>query len=833
MFEALPSPGSDLGAHSTKSHKSKNEWTDRELREGLFETLGRFSKNVCLFIDGLDEYQGDMHELIALFRELPYRICPGKVLKVCLASRPESVISLSLGVCPGLRMQDHNLDGIKSYVSATITRLRTSQPDEVRLQNLSASIAYKAEGVVLWARFAVSEIIQAYAGGETEVEVDRRLRALPGELEGLYANIFKRMRPEDRNEARLMFQLVCFAEGPYTSGQLPVEQLREAVATAKDCRISPTPENRTEAVERFRKRFIAKSGGLLEDVSYDSKPIQRGGRKGVYMSKPWDVDPFLRRWIGSNIVKTIHRTAESYVHRKGWLMGWKTGQVEHTSPHALWLYICCKSIQSVPKPLELEPSFEDWDDSCSSMQGRLDSTLYEYACEHVFSHARRMEYEHAESSFHCLSLVSISIWRDLRRRLRWNLRLRHGRVGSMIRNPGFELDRDVIYEVSHPWQIMVEQGLGMCVRDALQKRVYRLLPDGHDISLSIDCLWGYSQASSKFYSLEFRPCQELIGTLIEFGALVNQTHIIECLHVGNASILEMLFDAWPAGRLDLSREASYNAGSWYKPYLEDEDYDEGNDTFTGEPAGPLWNEDPDDDDPDHEDPDDDNPDDDDPNADVPRGDFPEQEYYDERNDSYAGESVGPLWELARGDSLDGNFESMLDLLLARGEPLNQICGPGGTMLHALIIKSATFSNYNMQILDYLSVDVKRIRALIERGADVNAQGPRGKPLELVWRTLQFCWLEPEERLYLQGAMIALRAAGADASLVDSDGAPISKEEIDELCAIFKSSSTVFDKFARRVFAKPGWYTYDVPVASHHRVHDLQPPALSEVLKEYR
>ena len=47
---------------------------------------------------------------------------------------------------------------------------------------------------------------------------------------------------------------------------------------------------------------------------------------------------------------------------------------------------------------------------------------------------------------------------------------------------------------------------------------------------------------------------------------------------------------------------------------------------------------------------------------------------------------GPLWELAKGSSIEENFELMLDFLLRRGENLNEICGAGETMLHALIIR---------------------------------------------------------------------------------------------------------------------------------------------------
>ena len=89
-------------------------------------------------------------------------------------------------------------------------------------------------------------------------------------------------------------------------------------------------------------------------------------------------------------------------------------------------------------------------------------------------------------------------------------------------------------------------------------------------------------------------------------------------------------------------------------------------------------------------------------------------HFDGREDTYDGEAVGPLWELARSMPPMHQFEPMLDLLLARGERLDQRCGPGGTMLHALIIHPLVYDYFLRGIVD-------GVKVLIERGADVNVR----------------------------------------------------------------------------------------------------------------
>jgi hypothetical protein len=81
-----------------------------------------------------------------------------------------------------------------------------------------------------------------------------------------------------------------------------------------------------------------------------------------------------------------------------------------------------------------------------------------------------------------------------------------------------------------------------------------------------------------------------------------------------------------------------------------------------------------------------------------------------------------LWEVARRED-EEDTESVIDLFLQRGEDINAQCGPFGTALHSFLKNvNESFGNYQSEVL----------QTLVRKGADVNAEGPKGKPLEYIW-----------------------------------------------------------------------------------------------------
>jgi hypothetical protein len=69
---------------------------------------------LCLFVDGLDEFDGDHKALIDLFRELS----TNHAVKLCVSSRPRVVFQDTFECKPSLMLQDLTYRDIKHYVSS-------------------------------------------------------------------------------------------------------------------------------------------------------------------------------------------------------------------------------------------------------------------------------------------------------------------------------------------------------------------------------------------------------------------------------------------------------------------------------------------------------------------------------------------------------------------------------------------------------------------------------------------------------------------------------------------------------------------------------------------
>lgn len=90
-------------------------WDVDRLRRGLITGIQNCSKDVCMFVDGLDEFEGKGSEILnilSFFQNINNLDGPSRRVKVCLASRPESLMIEALGKSWGFKVQDYNTAGI-------------------------------------------------------------------------------------------------------------------------------------------------------------------------------------------------------------------------------------------------------------------------------------------------------------------------------------------------------------------------------------------------------------------------------------------------------------------------------------------------------------------------------------------------------------------------------------------------------------------------------------------------------------------------------------------------------------------------------------------------
>lgn len=164
---------------------------------------------LCLFIDGLDEYEGDPTDLADLFTD----IVDSDNIKVCLSSRPLVPLEYAFKSSPNIRLQDLTHDDIKLYVIDKLHGNRRFQQlaaeEPVQAPALINEIVTKADGVFLWVVLVVRSLLVGLNNRDEMDDLERRLAELPSDLSALFENMLtKRIAPFYQAKGAAIFQIV-------------------------------------------------------------------------------------------------------------------------------------------------------------------------------------------------------------------------------------------------------------------------------------------------------------------------------------------------------------------------------------------------------------------------------------------------------------------------------------------------------------------------------------------------------------------------------------------------------------------------------------------------
>jgi len=182
-------------------HRLDGRWPEleAELMDLICDSLRSQSLYLCSFIDGLDEYKGGLRKLVSTILQLQQR----SQMKLCLASRPAPEISSKLQRA-SLSMQEHNDGTIRAYTNSALSELDQYLSHQ-ELQSVAQKIERDANGVILWARFAVDELVCVILQGWTLGDALARLSIFPSELKDFYARTLHRLNSAQKLQAGLIF----------------------------------------------------------------------------------------------------------------------------------------------------------------------------------------------------------------------------------------------------------------------------------------------------------------------------------------------------------------------------------------------------------------------------------------------------------------------------------------------------------------------------------------------------------------------------------------------------------------------------------------------------
>jgi hypothetical protein len=164
------------------------EWSFRKLKQAFENLLTQelLPLKLCIFIDGLDEYDGDFMQLATFCKTLSS--LPN--CKLCVSSRPLVDFSDAFKASASLMLHHLTYDDIKLYTEGELkTHQRMIQLHEIEPDHapeLITEIVEAASGVFLWVKLAVYSLLQGLRNHDRISDLQRRLKELPRDFDEFY-----------------------------------------------------------------------------------------------------------------------------------------------------------------------------------------------------------------------------------------------------------------------------------------------------------------------------------------------------------------------------------------------------------------------------------------------------------------------------------------------------------------------------------------------------------------------------------------------------------------------------------------------------------------------
>ncbi|KAL8364811.1 hypothetical protein RB595_003878 [Gaeumannomyces hyphopodioides] len=268
VFKQVPDALSDLLDTFEKNDKEigqpgkKWQWHRKQLQYFFELSLLNVLKtrSVWLFIDALDECGEQSAVGLVKWFETLLRNRPslGLQFRVCFTCRHYPILALdcALEIC----LEHQNYEDISTYVQNQLSTFskRTSS-------TIPALITNRAQGVFMWARLVVKQILDLDRQGEELRAIEAAIQSIPPDLDELYRTLLQGMK----SDSLKLIQWICFATRP-----LSVVELRWAMITEGDCphRVlqecqgTENHESDSDRMERMKRRVQTLGRGLAEIV---------------------------------------------------------------------------------------------------------------------------------------------------------------------------------------------------------------------------------------------------------------------------------------------------------------------------------------------------------------------------------------------------------------------------------------------------------------------------------------------------------------------------------------------------------------------------------------
>lgn len=221
LMQQVPSPAIStvLKRHAEiqKLGRDRGTWSNEELEVSLTEVIALFPEAaVCLFVDGLDEHEGEDIEITNYLAKLQCHLpCNARL---CVSSRPNPDFAAQFGTSVGFKMHEYTSHDIEQYVRHRCEDLRAFQPS--REQQMSTDIISKAQGSFLWTRLVCDDLQKDWRRHRSPEALEERLKITPKDLMPFYQRILDELDQEETKELYHMLSILTESNVPLTSIEL-------------------------------------------------------------------------------------------------------------------------------------------------------------------------------------------------------------------------------------------------------------------------------------------------------------------------------------------------------------------------------------------------------------------------------------------------------------------------------------------------------------------------------------------------------------------------------------------------------------------------------------
>jgi hypothetical protein len=173
----------------------------------LFAEYHGNNARTCIFIDGLDEFSGDVLAGISIIKDLA--AC--SAIKILVSSRPEPEHVMAFESSPHIRLEDLTKGDIDAYVKVTvgchpyIRSLVDLEPSQTGA--LLSDLVDRAAGVFLWVVLACRSLPGGFAAYDRVDELRARVDELPPELTDLFTHMLLRVDKRYRSQTATLFRI--------------------------------------------------------------------------------------------------------------------------------------------------------------------------------------------------------------------------------------------------------------------------------------------------------------------------------------------------------------------------------------------------------------------------------------------------------------------------------------------------------------------------------------------------------------------------------------------------------------------------------------------------